>query len=121
MPLTKTEARLRSALAAVDAHRVHAHTSSKSMRITGREAVAKESLNLSVERASVERARRYAELHATSISRLVDEFLASLPLDTERRRREDFPPVVRRLLGVAAGSDVGVDDYHEYLEQKYLR
>ena len=81
----------------------------------------KESLNLSVERASVERARRYAELHSTSISRLVDEFLASLPLETGRRRRQEYPPVVRRLIGVAAGGDLGVEDYHEYLEQKYLR
>jgi hypothetical protein len=81
----------------------------------------KESLNLSVERASVERARRYAELHGTSISRLVDEFLGSLPLDTPHRRRSDLPPVVRRLIGVAAGGSVGVEDYHEHLEQKYLR
>jgi hypothetical protein len=81
----------------------------------------KESLNLSVERASVERARRYAELHGTSISRLVDEFLGSLPLESGRRPRDAYPPVVRRLIGVAAGSSLGVDDYHEYLEQKYLR
>ena len=79
----------------------------------------KESLNLSVDRASVERARRYAELHGTSISRLVDEFLGSLPL--EPPRREQLPPIVRRLLGAAKGADVGVEDYHRYLEEKYLQ
>jgi hypothetical protein len=78
----------------------------------------KESLNLSVDRASVERARRYAELHGTSISRLVDEFLGSLPL--EAPRREQLPPIVRRLLGAAKG-DVSIEDYHRYLEEKYLQ
>lgn len=76
----------------------------------------RESLNLSVERASVERARRYAELHSTSISRLVDEFLASLPVS--EAAPEHLSPVVRRLYGVARG-DAGVEDYHEYLLQKY--
>jgi hypothetical protein len=77
----------------------------------------RESLNLSVERASIERARRYAELHGTSISRLVDEFLAALPV--EEPSREHLSPIVRRLLGVAKGSNLGVEDYHEYLMQKY--
>lgn len=75
----------------------------------------RESLNLSVERASVERARRYAELHGTSISRLVDEFLASLPV--AEAAPEHLSPVVRRLYGVARGG--GVEDYHEYLLTKY--
>ncbi|HSU16442.1 DUF6364 family protein [Longimicrobium sp.] len=78
----------------------------------------KESLNLSVERASIERARRYSEQHGTSISKLVDEFLASLPLD--RPRREHFPPVVQRLMGSVKG-DVDIEDYHRHLEEKYLR
>lgn len=30
-----------------------------------------------------------------------------------------LPPNVRAILGVAAGSTLGVDDYHEYLWQKY--
>lgn len=77
----------------------------------------KESLNLSVDRASVERARRYAELHGTSISRLVDEFLGSLPI--HEPSRDELSPIVRRILGAAAGSDLGVEDYHEHLMRKY--
>ncbi|MBV9109522.1 MAG: hypothetical protein JO306_08965 [Gemmatimonadetes bacterium] len=79
----------------------------------------KESLNLSVERNSIERARRYAERHGTSISRVVDEFLGALPI--EEPSDEELSPIVRRLLGAARGSDVGVEDYHAYLEEKYLR
>lgn len=80
--------------------------------------MAKESLNLSVERASIERARRYSELHGTSISRLVDQFLGALPLGEPADG--DLPPIVRRLAGILR-EDVTMEDYRRHLEEKHGR
>lgn len=73
-------------------------------------------LHVRVDAASRERARRYSERHGVSISRLVSDFLAALPL--EEPRRQEFSPAVRRLLGAVKG-EVGIEDYHEYLMKKY--
>jgi hypothetical protein len=81
--------------------------------------MAKQSVNLSLEHEAVERARRYSARHGTSISKLVNDYLANLPVDEERERPE-LTPAVRRLLGVAAGK-ADRDDYHRYLEEKYGR
>ncbi len=70
--------------------------------------------SLSLDSKAVERGERYSELHSTTLSQLVSDFLAQLPLDTD----QELTPIVRRLLGVAAG---GPDEhsYHEYLIKKY--
>jgi Family of unknown function (DUF6364) len=79
--------------------------------------MAKTTLNLSVEEAAAERARRYSELHDTSISRLVSDFLLGLPLkDDEVTAR--LSPAVRRLYGIAEGGP-DEEDYHRYLLEKY--
>jgi len=116
--MRKTQAAASRAIAGeVDVRHVHAHDSSELMRMERREVMPRESLNLSIERTSIERARRYSEIHGTSISRLVDEFLASLPV--EEPARDDLSPVVRRLYGIAKGGSLGIEDYHEYLMKKY--
>jgi hypothetical protein len=81
--------------------------------------VAKRTLNLTIDEAAVERARRFGERHHTSISRLVGDFLASLPVDGDDRLA-DLPPITRRLYGCAAGGPDEVD-YHRHLEDKYGR
>jgi hypothetical protein len=63
--------------------------------------MAKKRLNITLEHETAERARRYTERHATSISRLVEEFLSQLP-DPEDAAGE-LTPAIRRLLGVARG------------------
>lgn len=79
--------------------------------------MARRSKNLSLDPEAVRRGERYSELHGTNISRLVSNFLSSLPIDAEDGR-ESLSPAVRRLLGVASGEG-GVDDYHRHLEEKY--
>lgn len=79
--------------------------------------VAKARLNLSIERAALDRGRRYSELHGTSISRLVNDFLAGLPLE-EVTSDEELTPTVTRLLGVAErGPDR--DEYRRHLLEKH--
>ena len=72
---------------------------------------------LSLDFEAVERGERYAELHGTSLSRLVSDFLSRLPVDEDE---PDLTPTVRRLLGVARG-DTDENDYCEYLFRKYGR
>ena len=79
----------------------------------------KERLNLSVERAAIERGRRYSKRHRTSISRLVNEFLSSLPVDEEGRAQK-LTPTVRHLLGIAAGGP-DLEEYRRHVLEKYGR
>lgn len=71
--------------------------------------------NLSLDPKAVERGERYSELHSTSLSQLVSDFLSRLPMDEDE---PDLTPTVRRLLGAARGGP-DENDYHEYLFQKY--
>ncbi|MDZ7780351.1 MAG: DUF6364 family protein [Gemmatimonadota bacterium] len=79
--------------------------------------MAKKRLNITVEPEIFERARRYSDLHGTSISRLVGEFLARLP-EVEDAEPRELPPTVRRLLGVAKGGP-DREDYRRHLIEKH--
>jgi hypothetical protein len=65
----------------------------------------------------VERARRYAEQHDTSISELVSTIFSKLPLAEEFDPAE-LAPITRSLYGIAAGGP-DEEDYHRYLLEKY--
>jgi len=80
--------------------------------------MAKERLNLLVDAEALERGREYAIRHETSLSRLVSEFLASLPADGTSVT--DLTPTVRRLLGVASGP-ADREAWRRHLEDKYGR
>jgi len=80
--------------------------------------MSKQRINITVDPAVVERARRYTERHGTSISRLVTEYLAQLPGEGEDEER--LTPTVRRLLGVARGAG-DREDYRRHLVDKYGR
>jgi hypothetical protein len=77
----------------------------------------KKRLNITVDAAVVERARRYSRRHNTSISGLVTEFLAQLP-EGDSSGAEDLSPTVRRLLGVASGGP-DREDYRRHLLEKH--
>jgi hypothetical protein len=70
--------------------------------------------NLSLEPDAVAHGERYAELHGTNVSRLVSDFLGSLPLESPVR---ELMPAVRRLFGVAAGSDADRESAAGRLEE----
>jgi hypothetical protein len=72
--------------------------------------------NLSLEPEAVAHGERYAERHGTNVSRLVSDFLGSLPLESPVR---ELMPAVRRLFGVAAGSDGDRAEYRNHLQRKY--
>jgi len=74
-------------------------------------------LSLSLDEQLAERASRYCELRGISISRLVSDFLARLPLGEDDDLR-DLSPTTRRLYGIARGGP-DEEDYHRYLLDKY--
>jgi hypothetical protein len=78
----------------------------------------KQSLNLTVDPESLERGQRYSERHGVSISKLVDDFLANLPLDEESK--DSLTPDVRSLIGIGAG-DADRESYRKHLLEKYGR
>lgn len=72
--------------------------------------------NLSLDVDALERGEVYSRLHGTSLSRLVNDYLRSLPGDARLR---PLSPVVQRLRGVAAGAHAGSEEYRRHLRRKY--
>ena len=81
--------------------------------------MAKQTKNLSLDADAVRRGERYSQLHQTNLSKLVSNFLSSLPLEADDQERP-LTPAVRRLLGVGSGA-TGVEDYRRHLGDKYGR
>ncbi|MEX0892493.1 MAG: DUF6364 family protein [Gemmatimonadota bacterium] len=75
--------------------------------------MAARKLTLSVDEQVIERARRYSQLHNTSISRLVSTFLAQLPVEPDEET-----PIVRRLRGILP-VEADVREHKGYLDEKY--
>lgn len=80
--------------------------------------MARERVNLTVDREALERGRRYGRRHGLSLSRMVSDFLRRLP--EEDATGEPLPPAVRRLLGSGLGGG-DREDYRRHLEEKYGR
>ena len=76
---------------------------------------AKRPKNLLLDPDAVARGERYSRLHGTNLSRLVGDFLHALPLGAEELA---LTPAVRRLWGVAAGSDTGRELHPQHLSRK---
>jgi hypothetical protein len=72
-------------------------------------------LTLSVDGEVVERAKRFAEQHGTSLSALVERYLDLLTRQVAVAT--DQPPVLARLRGILAGADP--DAHRRHLERKY--
>lgn len=87
-----------------------------SMRIPSMAASTKKPRNLSLDDEAFSRGERYSKQHGTSISRLVGDFLRALPLDGPLGPTS---PVVRRLLGVAAGKKGEGANHRAHILKKY--
>ena len=73
-------------------------------------------LTIRVPRDLLERAKRYASEHNTTLTRLVSEYLRQL--STQDDPLADAP-IVQRLSGTLS-QDALVDDYRKHLEEKYV-
>jgi Family of unknown function (DUF6364) len=72
--------------------------------------------NLLLDPDAVDRGERYSQRHGISLSRLVGDFLRSLPTGAER---STLTPAVRRLWGIARGDERGLEAYRRHLTRKY--
>jgi hypothetical protein len=72
-------------------------------------------LTVRLPRDLVEGAKRYAEDHDTTLTRLVSEYFRQLSVGNYAL---GDAPIVRRLSGILA-QEATTDDYHQYLEEKY--
>ncbi|MCB9444302.1 MAG: hypothetical protein H6669_08710 [Ardenticatenaceae bacterium] len=76
----------------------------------------KTKLTLLVEVDLIERAKKYASEHHTSISQLVSRYLASL--EQMEENEVELTPRVKSLIGVLPPGP-GVEEYQQYLTEKY--
>jgi len=73
-------------------------------------------LTLSVDADVVESAKRYAAARGTSVSKLVQDYLAAVSADSNRA---SGPPVLERLRGALRGADTSVEEHRQHLVRKY--
>jgi hypothetical protein len=71
-------------------------------------------LTLNVDPVVFEAAKRHAAAHGTSVSRLVEGFLAALAADPGPSQT---PPVLARLRGALNGGSI--DDHRDHLADKH--
>lgn len=71
-------------------------------------------LTLSIDAATVEKAKRYVAAHGTSLSRLLTQYLASLPDESVQA----LSPRVSRLAGVLP-PQADADEYEAHIQGKY--
>ena len=79
----------------------------------------KTKLVLELEQDLVDSAERYAEASGKSVSQIVAGYFAVL--DSKATIDEaSLPPITRSLSGILRGEDVDEQNYHAYLEDKFL-
>lgn len=78
--------------------------------------MAAHKLTLSVDAEVVEAAKRYAANQGTSVSKLVEDFLATV---SRAPAAEAPPPVLARLRGSLKGIDLDVERHRDHLAEKY--
>lgn len=72
-------------------------------------------LTVRVPKHLLESAKRYAKAHRTTLTELIATYLQHIPSGSEVL---DEAPIVRRLTGILS-PQASVEDYKEYLEDKY--
>jgi len=75
-------------------------------------------LTLKVDETVIARAKRYAAQHGTSVSGMVEQFLA-LVSGSAAQPDEELPPILARLRRELQGTSADPSTYRKYLERKY--
>ena len=78
-------------------------------------------LTLSLNSLVIDRAKQYARDNNVSLSRMIEQYLASLTRPEAEQEKESFTPLVDRLVGVIEipEMDTHKSNYADYLLQKY--
>ena len=75
-------------------------------------------LTLRLDEDVIERAKAYAAERDTSLSRLVETYLAAVTEKDGDRKQASFSDTTRQFIGVLEEADEA--DYERYLEEKYM-
>ncbi|NOY57691.1 MAG: hypothetical protein GXO75_02000 [Calditrichaeota bacterium] len=77
-------------------------------------------LTLRMDKELVEQAKLFSQKNGKSLSKIVSDYFASL-VKKEQKDDDELTPLIRSLKGILkdADGDVGIEDYHKYLEEKY--
>ena len=78
----------------------------------------KTKLTLWVDRRSIAAGQKWAKHHRSSLSQLVSDFFTRLESAEKQIPKQSV--LVKKLSGVIKGKSVSMDDYHAYLDKKYL-
>ena len=65
----------------------------------------------------IDNIKLYAKKHNTSVSKIVNEFFKNL-LKTKKSTQKTY--LTDKLVGKLEGIDISQEDYHKFLEKKYL-
>jgi hypothetical protein len=76
-------------------------------------------LTLRLDDELIKRAKTYAKKSEKSVSQIVAGYFSLLDEMPERETSE-FTPIVRSLKGSLKDAKVAKEDYHRYIEEKYL-
>ena len=78
-------------------------------------------LTLSLDKETIESAKKYAEKRGKSVSRIVQDYLASISKNESKEGERTLGPITRELHGVLKGK-ISLDyklDIADYIEKKY--
>ena len=77
-------------------------------------------LTLRLKRSVIDQAKKYANDHDTSLSKLIENYLSAIT--NESKSIENISPFVQSLGGVIqmTGNGDSKEKYHAHLEEKYL-
>ena len=76
-------------------------------------------LTLRLDDELIKRAKSYAKKSGRSVSQIVAGYFSLLDEEPEGETSE-FTPIVKSLKGSLKGAKVSKEDYHRYIEEKYL-
>lgn len=75
-------------------------------------------LTIRLDSGVISRAKRIAKKRQTSVSRMVSDYFKGVTAVEVKNDHTELPPITRALAGSLKGADI--EDYHRYLEKKYL-
>ena len=76
-------------------------------------------LTLRLDKELINRAKSYAQKSGKSVSQIVAGYFSLLDKKPLKEAPE-LSPLVRSLKGRLKGAKIGKEDYHKYIEEKYL-
>jgi hypothetical protein len=77
-------------------------------------------LTLRLKKKVIDQAKKYANDHETSLSKLIENYLSAIT--NESKSMENISPLVQSLSGIIqmTGNEDTQEKYHEHLNEKYL-